>query len=256
MTELATNVQEFTASSDLNAFDFFVRSIVKGMVNTAIPVRVDTITRPGPGGGAAYLTATPLIKMRSAAGDALPPVSFPRLRWFRYQHGTAAVICDPKPGDVGLAVFAQQDVSTLSGGSEPVQPGSFRCFDFADGFYLGGFWGATPSTFIRIEDSGDITVTAPATHTTNSPAVTVNCTTAQVNASGSVTFDTPQGTFTGNLTVQGLITGTGGLTISGGSGAAVDGSLTTTGDVTAGGISLQNHTHTEQGDGAETSTAH
>lgn len=256
MTELATNVQEFTASSEFNALDFFVRSIVKGMVNTAIPVRVDTIERPGDGAGAGYLTATPLIKMRSAAGDALPPVSFPKLRWFRPQHGTAAIICDPKPGDVGLAVFAQQDVSTLTGGKEPMQPGSFRCFDFADGFYFGGFWGPTPSTFIRIEDTGDITVTAPATHTTNSPKVTVNCETAQVNASSSVTFDTPQGTFTGNLTVRGHINGQGGLSISGGSGAAVDGAVAATGDVTAGGISLQGHTHTEQGDGAETSPAH
>lgn len=60
----------------------------------------------------------------------------------------------------------------------------------------------------------------------------------------SLTIDSPDTTVTGNLTVQKLITGTGGMTISGGDGAAVDGSLTTTGDVTAGNISLQNHTHT------------
>ncbi|MFR4148362.1 MAG: phage baseplate assembly protein V, partial [Sutterella wadsworthensis] len=48
---------------------------------------------------------------------------------------------------------------------------------------------------------------------------------------------------TGTLTVMGLITGKGGLAISGGSGASVDGSLTTTGDVVAAGISLDTHTH-------------
>lgn len=59
-----------------------------------------------------------------------------------------------------------------------------------------------------------------------------------------------------------LITGTGGMAISGGSGASVQGNIqqtqgsyTTTGDVTAGSISLQSHTHTcPHGD--ETSNAH
>ena len=47
----------------------------------------------------------------------------------------------------------------------------------------------------------------------------------------------------GKLTVDGLITGKGGLAVSGCSGASVDGSLTTTGDVIANGVSLDNHTH-------------
>lgn len=68
----------------------------------------------------------------------------------------------------------------------------------------------------------------------------------------SLTIDSPDTTCTGNLTVQKLITGTGGMEISGGDGASVDGSLTTTGDVKAGTISLQNHTHTgvEPGSGS------
>lgn len=72
----------------------------------------------------------------------------------------------------------------------------------------------------------------------------------------SVKLDTPATTLTGTLTVQGLITGQGGMAISGGSGASVTGDLTTTGDVKAGPISLKTHTHTEQGDGAETSGPH
>ena len=58
-----------------------------------------------------------------------------------------------------------------------------------------------------------------------------------------VTIDAPV-EITKTLTVAQLISGSGGMTVSGGSGAAVDGSLTTTGDVVAGGISLQGHTHT------------
>lgn len=92
-------------------------------------------------------------------------------------------------------------------------------------------------------------------------AVTINCTTATVNASSSVTLDTPKTDITGVLNVTGLITGKGGLAVSGGGGAAVkvsgnmnlEGQLDATSDVVAGGISLMKHKHQEQGDGAPTS---
>jgi phage baseplate assembly protein V len=92
-------------------------------------------------------------------------------------------------------------------------------------------------------------------------AVTINCTTATVNASSSVTLDTPKTDITGVLNVTGLITGKGGLAVSGGGGAAVtvsgnmnlEGQIDASSDVVAGGISLMNHKHQEQGDGAPTS---
>ena len=59
----------------------------------------------------------------------------------------------------------------------------------------------------------------------------------------SVEIDAKTVHITGALTVGKLITGAGGLSISGGSGAAVAGDLKTTGDVKAGGISLTGHVH-------------
>lgn len=92
-------------------------------------------------------------------------------------------------------------------------------------------------------------------------AVTINCTTATVNASSSMTINSPDTHVTGTLTVDKKITGKGGLAVSGGSGAAVtvsgnmslDGQIDASSDVKAGGISLMNHVHTEQGDGADVS---
>lgn len=91
----------------------------------------------------------------------------------------------------------------------------------------------TEITFDR--QSGTITVPQ---------SVTINCTSATVNASSKTTINAPNTECTGNLLVQGLITGKGGMAISGGNGATVDGSLQTTGDVVAAGISLDTHTHT------------
>lgn len=59
-----------------------------------------------------------------------------------------------------------------------------------------------------------------------------------------------------NETTMGLIAGNGGMTVQGGSGGAaatITGSLKATEDIVAGDISLQNHVHTEQGDGADVS---
>lgn len=60
-----------------------------------------------------------------------------------------------------------------------------------------------------------------------------------------------------SLTVNGLLTYTAGMAGSGGgdSAATITGSLKATGDITAGNISVQNHNHMEQGDGAPTSSA-
>ena len=107
-------------------------------------------------------------------------------------------------------------------------------------------------------DRSDAAVTVP-------NALSGTCTTATVKASESALVDTPETTVTGNVTVKGAllvkggITGQGGLAVSGGAGgkaATITGTLETTGDVRAGNISLQGHTHTAQGEKAETTAAH
>ncbi|MCG9033289.1 phage baseplate assembly protein V [Laribacter hongkongensis] len=62
-------------------------------------------------------------------------------------------------------------------------------------------------------------------------------------ASEGMEFDTPSAKFTGEVTVKEALTGTGGMAISGGDGARVEGSLHATGDVSAGDISLTGHRH-------------
>lgn len=278
MAEKKSNAKISAFGSEMNSLDFFIRALIKTMVSTSIPVRVDAVERGGEGGAALYVDVTPMVTQTDAEGNSIPPVTIPHLPYFRYQHGTAAIICDPKVGDLGLAVFAQQDCSRLTGDTTPQAPGTFRCFDMSDGFYVGGFWGQVPKTFIHIEDEGTIHVVAPKSYHLESPKVIVDCDTAQVNAqtsvtvvtqtatvnaSSSLTVDSPQSTFTGNVTIQknltvtGHIAGTSGLSITGGTGGATatfQGSIKVSDDVTASGISLKSHTHT--GVNGETSVPH
>lgn len=88
---------------------------------------------------------------------------------------------------------------------------------------------------ISVKTTGDIIITSGAN---------VNITATSVNVTAqSTVINSPANQVNGPLTVTGQIVGQGGLAISGGSGASVQGTLTTTGDVVAAGISLDNHTH-------------
>ena len=121
---------------------------------------------------------------------------------------------------------------------------------------------------ISLNEDTSIEITSPVKLTINAPSVEVNCETADINASTKTTVTCPDSEFTGNVTVGGTldvalattlastlsvvgsITGTGGLAVSGGSGATVSGDMAVTGgnlstdqDVIAGTTSLTGHTH-------------
>lgn len=207
-TTRTSNRKLNSGASEYNALSFMMEQMIKGMVNTAIPVRVDSCTKPGVGGAAGYVSATPLVQQRGADGKGLQPVSLPQLPYYRVQAGTAAVVLDPQPGDVGFAVFAQQDISNIKEGtSEPVQAGSFRCFDQSDGVYLGGILGAgAPETYVFLDpEKGEATIKAPTKITIESPQIELKGAVSMGGASGgadTITLD-------GNITTNGNFTTTG-----------------------------------------------
>ena len=205
-TTRTSNRKLNSGASEYNALSFMVEQMIKGMVNTAIPVRVDSCTKPGVGGAAGYVSATPLVMQRGADGKSLAPVSLPQLPFFRLQCGTAAVVLDPQPGDVGLAVFSQQDASNIEAGkTDPVQAGSFRSFDMSDGFYFGGFYGQTPTTFVHLDpEKGEATIKAPTKITIEAPQIELK---GPVTMGGAGSSDTI--TLDGNVSTNGNITAAG-----------------------------------------------
>ena len=228
-TTRTSNRKLNSGASEFNALSFMIEQAIKGMVNTAIPVRVDSCTKPGPNGAAGYVSATPLVQQRGADGNSLMPVSLPQLPFFRLCGGTAAVVLDPQPGDVGLAVFSQQDASNLqAGSSEPVQAGSFRCFDMSDGIYVGGILGKTPTVYVELEqdkgvtvktpsneitvdkDGGNVTVKAQTKITLEAPTIELKGSLQMGNSAGSGTGDTMK--ITGNLDVTGTVNANGNVT--------------------------------------------
>lgn len=103
-----------------------------------------------------------------------------------------------------------------------------------------------------VDKDAEITVGGSVTESVGGDVYATVAGNVTVKAS-AVTIDSASLHVTGATTIDKSLTVLGGLAVSGGSGASVTGSLTTTGDVTAGDISLMSHVHTEQGDGADTS---
>lgn len=162
---------EYTDSTPLNQLEFIVKNITRGM-STSIPV-VITAVQAGDTNAAGYVDARPLVAQIDAWGNSLPMATIHHLPYFRLQSGRAAVVLDPVPGDIGLAVFAQSDCSNLKqGATQTVQPNSWRKFDQADGFYVGGFLNKSVDTFVRLAQDGSITIKAPGNVTIDAPTVT------------------------------------------------------------------------------------
>ena len=205
-TTRTSNRKLNSGASEFNAISFLVEQAIKGMVNTAIPVRVDSCTKPGVGGAAGYVSATPLVKQRGADGKTLDTVSLPQLPYIRLSASTAAIVIDPQPGDVGFAVFAQQDISNLkAGSSDPVQAGSFRTFDMSDGVFIPAILGVTPTTFVHLDpETGEITIKAPTKITIEAPAIELKGALQMGNSTGSGTGDTIN--LTGNIQATGSAT--------------------------------------------------
>ena len=219
----------FTEAGEYNRLRFVIEQVVREMLNTAALVRVDAVE----GGGVApagTVAATPLVAQTDAQGNTLPMVPIPRLPFFRYQAGKAAIILDPVAGDQGLAVFLKKDSSTVGvGTAEPQRPGSFREFDQSDGVVIGGVQNQAPTVWIEIKQDETITIHAPAGVRIETDA------SIDMSAGVSVNVTAPQIALNGALTMQ---SATGGATT-----ATLSGTMNATQDVTASGISLNSHTH-------------
>jgi hypothetical protein len=152
----------YSDNSEFNSLDFIVRMILNNDLATATPVKVVNAYSGGADSPAGRVDVLPLVCQTDAEGNTIEPAILYNLPYSRWQGGTAAIIIDPAPGDIGLAVFAKQDVSNITAGvTAPRQPGSFRQFDMADGFYFGGFLNRPPSVFIELTQDGRVNITAP-----------------------------------------------------------------------------------------------
>lgn len=202
-----------SANTPANAISFLIESMIRGRVNTMTPVVVISADTTGSERTTGRVSVRPLVSQRDADGNALDMAECFDLPYMRYQGGKVAVVADPQPGDIGIAIYAQTDTSNVKDGTvEPVQPGSFRTFSQSDGWYIGGFLNQAPETFVELKQDGEIVINAPS----------------------KIILDTPLVEITGEINQTGAK----------GTGATWKGGLTNTGgNITSNGVVLETHTH-------------
>lgn len=214
-------------ASETNSIKFFIRQAMAEASHITI-VAVKAVH----GGGIAApptVDVQPLVAQIDQTGKAQVHDTISGLPTMRIQAGANAIVIDPQVGDIGVAVFADRDISSAVKNQAPANPGSWRRFDWADGIYLYSIGHVVPTQYLQVTDDV-INIVA-----NNNP---INITTG----GGDCTIDSGGGDVditTGGGDVD-VSAGGGDVNVSGGGDINVTGG----GDVLAGSISLLNHHHT------------
>lgn len=156
--------------SDFNATSFIVQQILSAM-GTSILVAVRSVV-PASGLLPPSVNVQPLVNQVDGLGNAVPHGIIFNIPIFRLQGGANAIIIDPAVGDIGCAVFAMRDISSVKVNRAPSNPGSRRRFDMADGMYFGSFLGISPTQYIQFTTSG-INVVSPVKITLTAPEIDI-----------------------------------------------------------------------------------
>jgi phage baseplate assembly protein gpV len=127
--------------------------------------------------------------------------------FFRVQGGQNAVIVDPVAGDIGFALFADRDLSSVKATGAAANPGSARRFDMADGMYFGGLLNGTPVQYLQFTSSG-INAVSPSKITCTAPNIELDASTQCKVVSPDIEL-VGNTKVTGNLQITGTTTGNG-----------------------------------------------
>lgn len=183
-----------SGNSELNALDFLMKQIL-GRMNVGTLVKVMAIHGPSsldsiqPVG---FVDVLPLVNQIDGAGNPTPHTTVYNIPFFRSQAGSNAFIVDPEPGDIGFCVFADRDQSSVKSVLAPANPGSYRRFDFADGFYFGSWMhGSAPVRFTIITDDG-IRIEGDQLLRTHADSIKHTAKTVDTKADEKVTTEVPE----------------------------------------------------------------
>lgn len=231
------NRQLTTGNHPHSAQNFAVEALLKKL-HTAQPVRVEAVYQDPATGLVGYVDVLPLLRQVDGEGQTHDPSPLYRQPFLRIQGGKNAVVVNPRPGDIGLSVFADRDCSVVSGTRQTAQPGSPRFMDAGDGWYLGGFLNGAAERFILVADDG-IRIEGV----------------ASLDMHGERTVITAEAgcTINADVLINGNLTWTG--TAQGPAGPAQfsGGVSNTGGEIASNGIVLENHAHSGVTPGGGTS---
>ena len=100
-----------------NNIRFMVQQAL-AQVQTASVVKVMACTNDGGVSPVGTVDAQILVNQVNGQGNPTPHATMYCLPYLRIQGGANAVIIDPQPGDIGIAVFASRDITNVKSTSQ------------------------------------------------------------------------------------------------------------------------------------------
>ncbi len=142
-------------ASEYNALIFIIEQLIS-RIRTITPAKIISSTSDGELSIAGTVSAQPLVNILDGVGNATQHGTIFNLVYVRLQGGSNAVIMDPQPDDIGLALICDRDISSVVASKDISNPGSLRQFSLADGIYLGGILNGIPLQYVRFTPTGII----------------------------------------------------------------------------------------------------
>lgn len=162
-------VQPSTMWGVYNQLRFVIQQAIAKM-QTATIVKVEACSNDGGVSPVGTVDVQILVNQINGQGVPTPHVTMYGLPYLRVQGGANAVILDPQPGDLGIAVFASRDISTVVSTKAQANPGSYRQYDFSDGMYLGGLLNGSPTQYVQFA-LGGISIVSPTAVMITAPSI-------------------------------------------------------------------------------------
>lgn len=143
------------SATDHNALAFLAQRVL-GRASVATLVKIVKVTnQPGDLKAVGRVDVKPLVNQVDGWGQSKEHGTVFGLAYFRYGGGENAVLLDPEPGDIGLAVIADRDISAVKRTLKESNPGSRRRFDMADGVFVGVILSKdAPKQYVRFTNDG------------------------------------------------------------------------------------------------------
>lgn len=146
-----------TPASEHSVREFHIQQVLS-RARFATLVQVKKVTNTGTVEKTGTVDVIPLVNMQDGQGKNFKHVQMYNLPYFRLGAGDKAVIMDPKVDDIGIAVFADRDISTVKKTRKQGPPGSRRRNSMADGLFIGIYLGDKPKCYVRFTDDDKIIV--------------------------------------------------------------------------------------------------
>lgn len=195
---------ESNSTAEYNAQLYFVEQILDRRNHVAL-VQVKAVTNAGELSPVGFVDVQPLANQITGENKPIAHGVLNQIPYFRMQGGTNAIILDPQVGDIGIAVFADRDISAVKANKGVSNPGSMRRNDMADGLYIGGVLNGKPEQYVQFSEAGIKLFSPTAIALEASSSISLKAPSITASASSSIEFTTPLFKLNGAMEASGTI---------------------------------------------------